>query len=142
MLAEDIIANLKTSHQAIVNEIDSIQSSARSYTAVKPHLREMSKILLAHFSRQNDPFFDKLRQSTAGDRQAAKMIEFLSYDTKDIKIKFLVFFDRYSGDLADIGSRTFPKDFTDFAREILSRVRLEEDYLFPLIARLPAGTEG
>lgn len=141
MLADEIVINLKTSHQAIVNEIDSIQSSCRTYTAAKPHLREMSKILLAHFSRQNDPFFDRLRVRVADDRQAVKMIEFLAHDTKDIKVKFLVFFDRYSGDMADIGSRTFPKDFTDFAREILSRIRVEEDYLFPLIARLRPGQE-
>ena len=69
--------------------------------------------------------------------EALKMLEFLSHDLKDIKVKFLLFSDRHSGEVLDLSARSFPKDLQDFMKEIIDRFNAEEEYLFPLIAKLP-----
>lgn len=138
MSAQDLISHFKQSHQAIVNEIDLIQSSAKSYAAIKPHIRDICKILMEHFGRQNSVFFDRLSSFYTADRPCAKIIEFLVYDTKDIKIKVLIFFDKYSGEMGDRGSRTFSKDFTQLAKDVLGRIKTEEEQLLPLLAKMPA----
>lgn len=134
--SRDLIADFKTGHQAIIEAIDSIQASLRSYREVKPRIRAMQKILLDHFGRENNEFYERLRAFYSSDRQATKMIEFLAYDLKDAKIKFLTFFDKYSGEMGDMGSRNFPRDFMDFTSTIIARINVEEDQLLPLLEKL------
>ena len=136
-MSDDLTENFKTGHQSIVDILDRTQGVVRSYSVAKPNIREMSKILLAHFGRQDKEFFDKLHSFYQSDRQATKMIESLIHDLKDTKVKYLVFFDKYSGEMGDIGSNNFPRDFIAFAHDILGRIKIEEDYLLPLIEKLP-----
>lgn len=136
MIPESLIEDLKTGHQSIVDAVDRLQKVVRSYAQAKPLIREMREGLMAHFARQNDSLFDQLQVFYRSDREVIKTIEFLICDLKDIKIKYLVFFDRYSGEIADLGSNTFPVDFLAFARELMARIKAEEDYLLPLIAKI------
>ncbi len=134
--SQDLIADFKTGHQAIIEAIDSIQASMRTYREVKPRIRTMQRILLDHFGREGNEFYERLRTFYTSDRHATKMIEFLTYDLKDVKIKFLTFFDKYSGEMGDAGSRNFPRDFMDFISHIIARIKVEEDQLLPLLAKL------
>ena len=132
----EAISRFKMRHQTIVDLLDQIQVLSRSYFQAKPKIRELRERLLAHLSHKDDEFFDHIRLSYKGDRHSVKLIEFLAHDLKDIKIKYLVFFEQYSGELADIGSRNFPGELIRFSREVLGRIKIEEEYLFPLLQKL------
>lgn len=136
-MPKNLMAGFKTSHQALVNSVDQIQLNMRDYLRVKPHLRELHANLLAHFSRQNHVLFEQLNALNKDDRQASKMLEFLELDLRDLKIRYLVFYDQHSGELADSHGRNFTKNFTEFAGAILGRVKIEEEYMFPLLEKLP-----
>ena len=129
----DSLENFKTGHQQIVAIVDQVQVLARSYGKAKPHLAAMKEILLAHFGRQNNDFFDRLRMFHKDDPKAAKMVEFLRHDLKDIKVQFLAFFDKYTGEMNDSGSPAFLRDFAAFTNQVLARIKIEEEYLFPLL---------
>ena len=137
-MSNSIIDRLKVSHQSIVDSIDQILPLTRSYVAAKPKIRDMSEKLVHHFGKQDQEFFETLRSCYEGNREAMKMIEFLTVDLKDIKVQYLIFFEKYTGELVDIGSRDFPQKFTEFSRHVLSRIRVEEEQLFPLIEKCPS----
>lgn len=137
-MSEALIERLKVSHQSIVDSIDRIQPLTRNYMAAKPRVCEMRERLLAHFGGQDSEFFERLSAFYQDDRQSMKMIEFLIHDLKEVKIRFLVFFEKYTGELADRGSRDFSLDFIQLSKDVLSRIKVEEDYLLPLVDKLPA----
>lgn len=137
MNSEELLTSLRTSHQEIVDSIDQIQPLLRSYSPAKARIREMHKRVLDHFGRQTGKLFDELRAFYKADREALKLIEFLIHDLKDVKIKYLVFADEHSGELSDVKARSFPKDFSGFSSAILGRIKIEEEYLFPLLEKLP-----
>ena len=128
----------KTAHHAIVDGVSQVQLFLRSYKEARAKLNVVEELLLNHFGRQDEKFFNDLMGFYQSDRQRLKMLEFLSVDLKDIKIQYLTFCDRYWGEWSDIKMRNFPKDFTDFTALILQRVRIEEEYLFPLLENCKA----
>jgi hypothetical protein len=132
-----IIQGLKVSHQMLVESILQIQLSLRAYNQAKPKLRDLYKTLQNHFGREDAGFYDRLSLYYADDRQSTKMLEFLVHDLKDLKIRYLVFYDLHSAEMSGGHPRTFPLDFTEFSQSILSRIKMEEDYLFPLLEKMP-----
>lgn len=132
-MSADLIYQFKTAHQSIQVTIDQINSSIRSYNQAKPKIRDLHIKLLAHFGKQNDALFNPLAEFYADHRSSAKMIEFLRYDLKDVKVKLLIFFDRHSGEMGDVHHRTFPKDFIEFSKVLTGRIKIEEDFLLPLL---------
>ncbi|MFH1359446.1 MAG: hemerythrin domain-containing protein [Candidatus Omnitrophota bacterium] len=136
-MSEELIARYKTVHQAIVNNLDQVQVLSRSYAQAKPWIRALRERLLAHLSKQDDDFFDDLRKVHQYDLHALKMIEFLSKDVRNTKVKYLIFFEKYSGEMGDFGSKAFPKDLMTFSDDIIGRLRIEEEYMLPLFAQVP-----
>jgi len=136
-MSEDVISRFKVRHQSIVNTIDHVQAVSRSYMEAKPRIRDFNDKLLHHLSSQNDEFFDELRHCHQADRQALKMIEFLEKDLRDVKVKYLIFSEKHSGEMADTNARTFPANLSHFAVEIINRIKIEEEYLLPLLKKIP-----
>ncbi len=136
MKAANVISRFRLHHQAIIDAINQVMMNSRSYMDVKPNLRSFREALLNHYSQQNEELWNWLESSYLSDREASKMIDFLMHDLKEAKVKFLIFFDKYSGEMGDMGSRSFPKEFSDFSKEIQTRLQIEEEYLFPLLEKL------
>ena len=136
-MSKDLVSEFRVGHQTIIDIIEKTQSYTRSYLQGKPNIRAMREIILKHFERENEQLYAHLQSFYHEDRAASKIIEFLVYDLKDTKIQFLVFFDKYTGEMGDMGSRNFLRDFTEFSRVIVQRIKAEEEYLFPLLAKLP-----
>ena len=136
-MSHELIHQFKISHQSILEVMGEINRSIRSYPKVKPQLRDLHTKLLAHLGKQDDRLLASLAQFFSADREAGKMIEFLQVDLKDTKIKALIFFDNHSGEMDDIRARNFPRHFTEFSAVMTGRIKLEEDYLFPLLAKIP-----
>ncbi len=135
-MSEELIEDFKVNHKAIIDTLGQLQLLTRSYLEAKPKIRELERKLLPYFQSENKEFFDRLSGFYASDRPSLKMIEFLVDDLKDLKIKFLIFFERHSGGMEDRHWRDFPVDFTKFSNEILARIKIEKDYLFVLLNRI------
>ena len=134
---KSLIDGFKLSHQMLTDCISQVQLVTRSYPLAKQKLKELYSNLLNHFTRQDHRLYDRLSLFYIDDRQATKMLEFLTHDLKDLKIRYLVFFDLHPGEMTGGHPRTFPLDFNEFAKSILARIKMEEDYLFPLLEKLP-----
>ena len=136
-MSKSVIEGFKFRHQSIVDSIDQIMPLTRSYIIAKPKIREMNERLISHLSHQDGEFFGRLRTYYQNDREVVKLVEFLMHDLKDMKVKYLIFFEKYTGEMDDIGSRNFPLRFTEFSRDVIARIKIEEEYLFPLIEKCP-----
>ena len=134
-MSVNLILRFRTGHRAIKMTLSQIQIVARSYSRAKPLLHELSEVLLAHWGQQHEAFWDRLNIFYVDDRERTKMLEFLTHSLKDLKVRYMVFFDQYTGEWGDVGSRNFVKDFTNFSDEVIARIKIEEEYLFPLIER-------
>src|SRR6185436_18756957 len=94
-----LVTGFRISHQMLIDTISQIQLSLRSYHQLKPKLRELYGNLHNHFSRQDPKFYEQLLAHYATDRTAVKMLEFLTHDLKDIKVKYLIFSDQHTGEM-------------------------------------------
>jgi len=124
--------SLKRGHLAILLTIDEIQAIAHSYLKAKPKIRTLQEQVFAYFSLQKDDLFEELTHSFKGNQEKLKLIEFLKHDLKEMKIKALYFVDEHPADMADIRPKKFSADFAQFAKDLHTRFKIEEEYLFPL----------
>ena len=136
-MSHQLVENFRSAHTTILTSIDQILMVCRSYPQVKPLLRALHEKVLSHLGRQDKEMMDKLTNAFGDNRETAKLLEFLTHNLKEIKINFLIFYDNHSGEMADVNARSFPKDFQGFADQIITRIKLEEEYLFPLLKDLP-----
>ena len=132
-MPDEVIKQFHSAHQSILETIDQINLSIRSYREAKPAVMELQEKLLAHLGKQNDAFFYPLSKFYVNDRPSAKMLEFLQYDRRDMQVKLLVFFDRYSAEAGEARARSFPRDFTEFSKVLIGRIQVEKDFLLPLL---------
>lgn len=132
----DIVQSFHRGHEQILGTVARLQPLTHAYLQAKPLLRDLQGELSSHFERQNNKMFDDLNIFLAEDRPGLKILEFLAHDLKDIKIKFLLFFDMHSGEMGDVSARNFPRDFREFSDEVIRRVHAEEEYLLPFLKRL------
>lgn len=135
------VNSFRLSHEAILDVVAQLQGLTRSYLQAKPLLLDLSERLLAYFNRQDREFYRDLSVFFAEDRAALKILEFLELDLKDLKIQYLVFFEKHSGELGDVNSRNFVKDFREFSGAVIARVKMEEDRLMPLLKRRTSNDE-
>jgi hypothetical protein len=132
----DHLKYFSSAHQSLLEALNSIQPFLRAYPQAKPRLRELASLLVVLFAKEDQAFFDTLYAFYKEDRPSTKMIDFLVHDLKEAKLSYLIFSEKHSGESGDIHARSFPKDFTDFARELTQRVKMEEEYLFPLLRKM------
>ena len=136
-MSHPLVKSLRLGHNSLLHTIEQLQQVARSYNQAKPILRGLHEQLLNYFARQDQKILDQLYSFYIDDRSSYKLVEFLEHDLKDIKIKLLIFYDKHTGEVADMNARSFPLDFQKFLKEIINRMNVEEEYLFPLLEKLP-----
>lgn len=135
--SHDLVASFQGAHQAILSSMDQVVMVVRSYPQARSRLPEFNERVLAHFGRQDKDFYDRLLERYAAERGSLKMIEFLIHDLKDAKIQCLTFLEKYAGyPGGQAATRNFLRDFLAFKTVIINRIQMEEEYLFPLLARM------
>lgn len=135
-MSQQLIESFRLGHHSILRSLDEIQRVARQYNQTKPLLRNLHEKIIEHLARQDARMMKQLADFYHEDREVTKMLEFLAHDLKDIKVRFLLFYDKHSGEVLDLNSRSFPRDIQDFTQELSDRFSAEEEYLFPLLAKL------
>ena len=136
MNATQLLALFKRGHDQLVQTICEVQLVQRDYAQAKPKIQDLYRVLLEHVSRQDQDFYNHLQQSWGGDRPTVKLLEFLVHDLKELRIAYLTFMDKHTAELADQHPQNFPKDFSNFSQQILTRIKVEEEYLFPLLEKI------
>ena len=131
-------STLRQGHQALKECIVAVQTVVRSYPEARPALHALETVLITHWERQTQQVFTDLSRFFQESRQDIKMLEFLLHDLKDMKIKTLVFYDQYSGALPIQEAHSLRKNFHRFTEDILNRIRIEEEYFLPLLAKADA----
>jgi hypothetical protein len=126
-------------HGSLLEVIDHIQPFVRSYAEVRLKLRELEKRLFLFFGKEDKAFFDTLYVFYEEDRPSSKMIDFLIHDLKELKINYLTFFDQHSAEATALHARSFPKDFSIFSDQIIGRIKIEQEYLLPLLEKMANG---
>lgn len=134
-----LFKNFQQNQQLIEKSIYAILRGMRNDVVLHTHLPQLNEQLAGYMSYQDDEFYKYLRKMFAGDKQTLKILEFLSTDAKYILGRYLEFFDRYSARATEVSWHMFPKDFSGFSREIMSRFQIEKEYLFPLLQKLRQG---
>lgn len=138
----DLIPSFRRAHESILSAIDQVSVVARSYSQARAHLHELEERLLAHLGRQDKEFYKRLLDYYSEQREQKKMIEFLIHDLKETKVNYLIFFEKHMDtSVPAVAARNFPKDFAEFKESIINRVKVEEEYLFPLLQRMPLPEE-
>lgn len=135
-------ALVQRGHEQLVQNICDIQAVVREYPLAKPKLMQLYNLLIEHLSRQDQEFYQRLQTANGDDRAVIKMLDFLVHDLKELKIAYLTFMDKHTAEVTDIQPHGFPKDFSDFSQLILTRIKIEEEYLFPLLDKLPNTAPG
>jgi|SRR3989338_6923642 len=138
---KNLITGFRINHEILTDSISQIQLSLRSYNQAKPKLRELYNNLHNHFARQDPKFYERLALHYIEDRPATKMLEFLMHDLKDFKVRYLIFYDQHSGEMGAGHPRSFSFEFNEFANSILARIKIEVDYLFPLLEKLTGASK-
>lgn len=134
----DYLHSLRIGHQEILEAIDAVEPFLRSYHQAKPCLRRLYQSMENFLGRQDKAMFDALYQFFEHDRPSKKMIDFLAHDLKDMKVQYLIFADKHPGDMSDYQRHTFPRDFSEFSARIIARLKIEQEYLFPLFEKMCA----
>ena len=131
--SQKTLISFQRAHRSILLSLDRIQGVSRLYSQAKLGVCQLNDHVLNHLSRQDETFYQSLRDFYASHRESLKMLEFLTHDLKDLKIKYLVFSEKHSGAMGDLGARSFIKDFGEFKQDLVERIEMEENYLFPLL---------
>ena len=128
-------STIQSTHTAIIADIDRVLECVRDYPRAFSALQILEQDMMLYFDCQRSIFYEKLRRLFQGNRRSLKMIEFLEQDLLDLRVGFLEFTDRYPPEANPVRIRNFPIEFKAFSRKIIDRISLEEEYLFPLLAR-------
>ena len=126
-------AQIRKSHIGLLDILEKIEGQLRQSSLVRPLLRGLEDKLLNHFVLQNEKFYNELALFYANDHNKAKMCEGLKLDLRNLKLATVEFFDQYQVDGAHTNFADFPRSFTVFYHHILSRIKLEEERLLPLL---------
>ena len=129
----DTVLALESHHALILEHVDFIHRRYHIYRDVKPKISSLQQILLNHFALQTKELYAALTEFFENDREKSKLLEFLIYDLKELKIKTLGFFDEHPADMGDTRAKKFIQEFENYSDHLVSRIHHEKKYLIPFL---------
>ncbi len=106
------------------------------YRLARQKTGDCREIIYGYLKRQDEQFYSSLSDFYKENRPALKIIEFLTQDLKELKVQTFGFFEKYGVANPLEQGRNFAKDLREYMKFIENRLRLEEDYLVPLLKRM------
>lgn len=116
-----MLDQLKFGHTALADQLGRVQASVQTRGKMRNEIQLLENYLLKHISLQDKNFYNGLRQNYESERERLKIVEFLDKDLTELKVKTLTFLEEQ------------PKNPEEFFRTVIGRIKVEQEYLFPLI---------
>ena len=129
MALDSLLQELTQEHERIGAHLRNVYTLGASSPQARKELRTVRDLLMLHFQRENEEFFPRLRQAAARDKVLKSHLDAFEAENQVIADAMLQFFSTY--DSADVSSFHFARDFGALWALITSRMRREENRLFP-----------
>lgn len=112
--------SLESGHEMILDQIFKCRTGGKLQKNLE-QFRNLEQIVLAHLSSQSPRFYQALEEHLRNEKSQLKILEYLIFDLKDLKIKLLIFMDAPAA------------TFYEFKNDLTIRVSIEKERLIPLI---------
>ncbi|MCB9771265.1 MAG: hypothetical protein H6754_01750 [Candidatus Omnitrophica bacterium] len=132
----NVVESFLLRQETVLHALEQLQSLRNNYREARKISGECREKMFYYFRVQDEKFYKSLEDFFAENRPALKMIEFLTLDLKEVKVKTFNFFVKYGVDNPLEQGRNFARDLRVYRQEILHRFRVEESYLLPLLKRM------
>ncbi len=129
-------ADFQKRNQDLEELMYSFLGSIRRTSFLQDRIPKLDEQMTGYFKAQGDEFYQYLNKKFSDNEQALKMLDFLTSDLRYVKAKYLKFYEKYGDTMSEVTWRSFPKEFNEFSREMMARLRIEKEYLFPLLDQL------
>lgn len=136
-MTEALIEQLRRQRESILRSLLRLRSLAHHYREARKWTGGCREEVYLYLGRQGDAFYDHLREYYKENRPALKIIEFLIQDLKELKVKSFIFFEKYGADNPLEQGRHFVRDLREYQQTVEDRFRAEDDYLNPILQRIP-----
>ena len=122
---------LEASHVLLLEIIDSMKSSLRDWTQLKPKLKDLTEYLLKHLQLQNEDLFKALKENYKRLKPDSQIPDFLEADYKELKVRVYSFMEELLDSEWTTKKYSARQDVKDFIQKILERIEVERAYLIP-----------
>ena len=135
-MSVNVVESFLLRQENVLHTLEQLQSVRNNYREARKISGECREKLFYYLRMQDEKFYKSLEDFYGENRPALKMIEFLTVDLKEVKVKTFNFFVKYGVDNPLEQGRNFARDLRVYRQEILQRFRAEESYLLPLLKRM------
>jgi hypothetical protein len=138
---ENLVEVFRQRRDVVNHSLLQLASFRHDYRSARQKTGECREMIYSYLKRQDEQFYAKLSSFYQENRPALKIIEFLTLDTKGLKVQTFSFFEKYGTANTLEQGRNFARDLREYMQLLSNRFRLEEDYLVPLLKRMTEHNE-
>lgn len=131
---EPLLTELKAEHERISSHLRTVYNLGPSSPQARKELRAVRTLVLTHLHREKELVFPALRRAYEHDAIHKQLLDSFALEEGVLAELLLDFFSKY--DSAEVSSIQFARDYGTLWASISSRMRREENRVFPLFARL------
>ncbi len=123
---QEVSAQLETSQAELLVDLENVNRLLRSEGSLKGAWATFQNKILHHLRLVDDIVELSVVQKILEERGNQRILEFLKFNVKDLKVKLLFLMDTYT---PQGKFRNFPFEFSGFAADVLAEINIEKTYL-------------
>ncbi|HEO65450.1 MAG TPA: hemerythrin domain-containing protein [Spirochaetes bacterium] len=123
-----LVEELKQEHVVLVKVLGEIQELGSRSQETKDKLSAVKAGLLNHLLKEDHQLYPSLRKAAESDPRLKTTLDVFAKEMDQISAFALDFFEKYS---SESGGIQFAKDFGSLVASLSSRIRKEEQILYP-----------
>ena len=124
----ELVSKLKEQHEEILKVLDNVKNVGVASKEGQEKLLAAKNGLIEHLRVEDEEFYKVLRKAAESDMSLSQTLEIFAKDMDRISEQALSFFDKYAHGGSGID---FARDFGSLYAILVSRIRKEENVLFP-----------
>lgn len=111
---------LQSGHEMILDQVLKCRSDRKLQENLQ-QFKILEDIVITHLSNQTPRLYQALGEHLQNEKSRLKILEYLVFDLKDLKIKLLNFMDAPAA------------KYSEFKNDLITRVTIEQERMIPLI---------
>ncbi|MBP9853667.1 MAG: hypothetical protein KBD53_02230 [Candidatus Omnitrophica bacterium] len=111
---------LQSGHIVILDQLSRCKMGRRTPAALEQY-QALEQVIISHLSVQSPDFYRALFNHLKTERLQIKVLEYLEFDLKALRIRLLEFMEMPV------------KTFAELSNDIVIRIKIEKEYLLPLL---------